>query len=95
MLLQEAATRAGVGTGAPALGRPTCMALPASLLHGTMTSLGCVGNRIYTGLGEDEIYVVLRASDLAKTADQLRLISGANAALRDYARSRREQLSTQ
>jgi len=95
MLLQEAATRAGVGTGAPALGRPTCMALPASLLHGTMTSLGCVGNRIYTGLGEDEIYVVLRASDLAKTADQLQLISGANAALRDYARSRREQLSTQ
>ena len=95
MLLQEAATRAGVGTGAPALGRPTCMALPASLLHGTITSLGCVGNRIYTGLGEDEIYIVLRASDLAKTADQLQVISGANSALRDYARSRREQLSTQ
>jgi uncharacterized protein (DUF169 family) len=31
MLLQEAAGRAGVGTGAPALGRPTCMAPPASL----------------------------------------------------------------
>jgi len=95
MLLQEAATRAGVGTAAPALGRPTCMALPASLLHGTITSLGCVGNRIYTGLGEDELYIVLRASDLAKTARQLQLIGGANAALGDYARSRREQLSTQ
>src|SRR5262250_2538863 len=40
MILQEAATRAGAGTSAPALGRPTCMALPASLEHGTIASLG-------------------------------------------------------
>ncbi len=95
MLLQEAAARAGVGTGAPALGRPTCMALPASLAHGTITSLGCIGNRIYTGLGDDEIYVVLRARDLPAVADALQVIGGANSALRDYARGRREQLSTQ
>jgi len=95
MLLQEAAGRAGVGTGAPALGRPTCMALPASLQHGTITSMGCIGNRIYTGLGEDEMYVVLRGSDLPKVAEALQVIGGANAALRDYARGRREQLSTQ
>ena len=95
MLLQEAAGRAGVGTGAPALGRPTCMALPASLEHGTITSLGCMGNRIYTGLGEDEMYVVLRAKDLPKIVEELQVIGGANAALRDYARGRREQLSTQ
>ncbi len=95
MLLQEAAGRAGVGTGAPALGRPTCMALPASMAHGTITSLGCIGNRIYTGLGDDEIYVVLRAQDLPAVAEALQLIGGANAALRDYARGRREQLSTQ
>ena len=31
MLLNEAAHRAGVGSSTPALGRPTCMALPASL----------------------------------------------------------------
>ena len=95
MLLQEAATRAGVGTGAPALGRPTCMALPASLQHGTIASLGCMGNRIYTGLGEDEMYIVLRASDLSRIAEELQVIGGANSALRDYARGRREQLSTQ
>jgi uncharacterized protein (DUF169 family) len=95
MLLQEAAGRAGVGTGAPALGRPTCMALPASMAHGTITSLGCIGNRIYTGLGDDEIYVVLRAQDLPAVAEALQVIGGANAALRDYARGRREQLSTQ
>jgi len=95
MLLQEAAGRAGVGTGAPALGRPTCMALPASLQHGTISSLGCMGNRIYTGLGEEEMYVVLRGKDLPAVAEALHVIGGANSALRDYARGRREQLSTQ
>src|SRR5882757_5979534 len=94
MLLQEAAGRAGVGIGAPSLGRPTCMALPASVQLGAIVSLGCIGNRVYTGLGEDELYVVLRARDLARVAEELHVISGANAALRDYARGRREQLSS-
>ena len=94
MILQEAAARAGVGAAAPALGRPTCMALPASLQHGTITSLGCIGNRTYTGLGEDELYVVVRGKDLARVAEALTVISGANSALLDYARGRREQLST-
>src|SRR3984957_18119585 len=66
MLLNEAAGRAGVASGMPALGRPTCMALPATLAHGSIMSLGCMGNRVYTGLGEDEMYLVLRGSDLAK-----------------------------
>src|SRR5215475_6807781 len=94
MILQEAAAQAGVGTGAPALGRPTCMALPASLQHGTITSLGCIGNRTYTGLGEDELYVVLRGKDLARVAEALAVISSANSALLEYARGQREQLST-
>lgn len=94
MLLQEAANRAGVGSGAPALGRPTCMALPASLQHGAITSLGCIGNRVYTGLGEDEMYVVLRGKDLAAAVEALKTIGSANMALHDYAKGRREQLST-
>ena len=93
MLLQEAAGRAGVGVGAPSLGRPTCMALPASLQFGAIASLGCIGNRVYTGLGEEEMYVVLRGRDLASVAEALHVIGGANAALRDYARGRQEQLS--
>ncbi|HVM75073.1 MAG TPA: DUF169 domain-containing protein [Candidatus Saccharimonadales bacterium] len=94
MLLNEAAHRAGVGTGVPALGRPTCMALPATLQHGAITSFGCIGNRVYTGLGEDELYVVVRGSDLARVAEALATITTANAALRDYASDRRAQLST-
>lgn len=95
MLLEEAAGRAGLGRGAPALGRPTCMALPASLQYGAIASLGCIGNRIYTGLDDDEMYVVLRGKDLQSVVEALGVISGANAALRDYARGQREKLSSQ
>jgi uncharacterized protein (DUF169 family) len=94
MLLNEAANRAGMESRAPALGRPTCMALPASLQHGAILSLGCTGNRIYTDLGEDEMYFVLRGTDLAVVADSLAVIASANAALNDYARGRRSQLAT-
>src|SRR6202049_3776516 len=56
MLLNEAAMRAGSGGMLPPLGRPSCMALPAALASGTVSSLGCAGNRMYTGLPEDELY---------------------------------------
>jgi len=94
MLLNEAAGRAGVQSGAPALGRPTCMALPASLQHGVILSLGCMGNRVYTGLGEDEMYFVVRGKDLAAVADALATITTANAALNQYATGRRAELAT-
>jgi len=94
MLLNEAANRAGVTSGAPALGRPTCMGLPASLQHGSILSLGCIGNRVYTNLSEDEMYLILRGIDLAKVADALGVITSANAALNDYAKGRHQQLAT-
>jgi uncharacterized protein (DUF169 family) len=93
MLLNEAAGRAGIASGAPALGRPTCMALPASLQAGAILSLGCVGNRVYTGLGEDEMYFVVRGADLAALVDALHVITVANQALRQYAEGRRAELA--
>jgi len=94
MLLNEAAARAGIASGAPALGRPTCMALPASVQAGSILSLGCVGNRVYTGLGEEELYFVVRGKDLGALADALEVITGANDAMREYAEERREQYAT-
>jgi uncharacterized protein (DUF169 family) len=94
MLLSEAAGRAGVRSAAPALGRPTCMALPASMAQGAILSLGCMGNRVYTGLGEDEMYVVLRGRDLSAVVEALGVITSANAALRQYATDRRSRLAT-
>jgi uncharacterized protein (DUF169 family) len=93
MLLNEAAMRAGSGGVLPSLGRPTCMALPAALAKGTVSSLGCIGNRIYTGLGEDELYVVVPGADLEKLAAALETIVSANQALEEYARGRRAQLA--
>jgi uncharacterized protein (DUF169 family) len=93
MLLHEAALHAGKSSGGPALGRPTCMALPAALERGAVLSLGCMGNRVYTGLGEEEIYVVVRGADLEAVTESLETIITANAALADYARNRRAQLS--
>jgi hypothetical protein len=90
----EAASLAEIGSGAPALGRPTCMALPATLQAGSIVSLECVGNRVYTDLGEDELYFVVRGKDLAALADALETITGANSALQQYAQSRRAELAT-
>jgi uncharacterized protein (DUF169 family) len=94
MLLNEAINHAGVASGTPALGRPTCMALPASLQHGAIVSLGCIGNRVYTGLNEDQMYCVVRGQDLEAIADALHVVNSANAALSEYAIGRRQTLST-
>jgi uncharacterized protein (DUF169 family) len=94
MLVQEAAIRAGVAAATPLLGRPTCMALPAALASGVVMSTGCIGNRVYTDVGEDEIYVAIPGRDLARFADALDEIVRANAILEDYHRQRRQQLST-
>jgi uncharacterized protein (DUF169 family) len=94
MLLNEAAMRANSGGALPPLGRPTCMALPAALKSGTVSSLGCIGNRVYTGVGEDELYVAVPGKDLERVAAALRTIVAANQALEEYARGRNAQLAT-
>jgi uncharacterized protein (DUF169 family) len=94
MLLNEAAMRAGSGGSMPLLGRPTCMSLPASLEKGTVSSLGCIGNRVYTGLTDDDLYVAVPGADIEKVAAALAIIVSANHALQEYAQGRRAQLST-
>jgi uncharacterized protein (DUF169 family) len=95
MLLQEAALRAGIASPAPLLGRPTCMALPASIAHGVIASTGCVGNRVYTDLGEDELYAMIPGKDVARVAAEAQTIASANAKLFEYHRERRRVLATQ
>lgn len=95
MLLQEAALRAGVGAQMPFLARPTCMAVPAALASGVVGSTGCIGNRIYTDLGEDELYVVVPGKDVARVAHEVQAIAKANAELSEYHRGRRLALTTE
>jgi uncharacterized protein (DUF169 family) len=94
MLLGEAALRAGVSANAPLLPRPTCMALPAAMAQGVVTSSGCIGNRVYTDLGEDELYAVVPGRDLARVMDELQTIATANAQLAEYHRGKRQALAT-
>jgi uncharacterized protein (DUF169 family) len=94
-LLQEAAIRAGVTSQTNVLARPTCMALPAALAQGLVASTACVGNRVYTALDDDELYVAIPGKDLSLVADQVGTIGAANAALLQYHRDRRQQLATE
>lgn len=94
MLLQEAAMRAGVSVTAPLLGRPTCAALPGALSGGVVASTGCVGNRVYTDVGDDALYVAVPGRDIARVAESLDVIVAANAALRDYHLDRRRTLAS-
>jgi len=93
MLLHEAATRMKV-PAVPLLGRPTCMAVPAAMAGGVASSLGCVGNRVYTGLHDEEFYSVVRGNLLQQLMDEIATITAANVMLSEYHRERSLTLTT-
>lgn len=93
MQLQEAAIRAGAVSPLPLLGRPTCMGLPAAVAQGTLMSSGCIGNRVYTDLEDDALYVMIPGTRLAEVAEAAGTIASANDALRAYHLERRQTLT--
>jgi uncharacterized protein (DUF169 family) len=94
LILQEAALRTGIGLQISLFGRPTCMSLPAVLTQGMVTSAGCLGNRVYTDLGEDELYVLVPGRVLQKIADAVQGIAESNSKITEYHRERRKSLRT-
>jgi uncharacterized protein (DUF169 family) len=89
MLLAEAAQAAGVAGVGAMLGRPTCAVLPESLQSGkTSASLGCIGNRVYTGLGDDEGYYAIPGSQVAEVVKKMAVITEANRQLEVFHRAR-------
>jgi uncharacterized protein (DUF169 family) len=94
MLLQEAATRHG-SPAEPLYGRPTCMAIPAVQSQAVASSLGCIGNRIYTELSENDLYVTIAGKEIEAVARQLATIVKANAALTDHHNGRKATLTSQ
>jgi uncharacterized protein (DUF169 family) len=95
MLLEEAAMRVGVLAKLPLLARPTCMAIPAALQHGVVASAGCVGNRIYTEIGDHELYAAIPGRSLQSVCEALRTIADANSTLEQYYELRKRELATQ
>jgi uncharacterized protein (DUF169 family) len=89
MRLAEAALAAGVGANAALMGRPTCAALPEAMrTQQGMASLGCIGNRVYTDMPDDELYYALPGKHLAAVLEKLAIIVKANEELEKYHRAR-------
>ena len=94
MLLAEAAQSAGVGSGAPTLGRPTCAVLPqAQQTMRASASFGCVGNRVYTGARETEGYYAIPGAALLAIEAKLEVVLHANAELGKFHQARKAALS--
>ena len=89
MALAEAAHAAGAACQTSMVGRPTCAAIPEVMQTGlSATNLGCVGNRVYTELGDDELYFAFAGRQLGKIVDRLVAIVNANKQLEQYHRER-------
>jgi uncharacterized protein (DUF169 family) len=89
MLLAEAANAAGLSHEGGLMGRPTCAMIPAAMQAGrVVTSLGCIGNRVYTALGDEEFYAAIPGSQLATLLDKLAVIAAANRELERFHRDR-------
>ncbi len=94
MLLAEAAQAAGVGAQTGLMGRPTCAAIPEAMrTQHAVASLGCIGNRIYTGLRDDELYFALPGKHLNAVTVKLATIVEANSQLESYHRAKQASLS--
>ena len=92
MLVSEAARAAGVGDATPVMGRPACAMIPQSAAtHASVTSVGCIGNRVYTGLRDDELYITVPGSAVGKVLDQIATVLEANIALEQFHRDRAMQ----
>jgi uncharacterized protein (DUF169 family) len=93
MLVAEAAWAAGLAGDAAAMGRPACAMIPAALAGpGGVTSLGCIGNRVYTGLGDDELYFTIPGARVGDVVERLEAVLNANRELEKYHQARRASL---
>lgn len=89
MLLTEAALAAGFGPHDGIRARPTCALVPHTLDYGRLTaSFGCIGNRVYTGLKDSELYFAMPSSRLPQLAAELEKIIAANQQLEAFHQAR-------
>jgi uncharacterized protein (DUF169 family) len=71
------------------MGRPACAMLPQAIAAASgVASVGCIGNRVYTGLGDDEMYFAVPGPAIGRVLEQLGVMQTANAALEAFHRQR-------
>ena len=94
MLLAEAASAAGAPVHGGVMGRPTCAFIPVTTDDGrAAASAGCIGNRVYTGLRDDEMYFSIPGGQLDAVVSKLETIVRANNELETFHRNRRSAIS--
>jgi uncharacterized protein (DUF169 family) len=94
MLISEAARAAGIFESAAAMGRPACAMIPqAARSAAGVASVGCIGNRVYTELGDGELYFAVPGQALPQVLEQLDVMLTANAALETFHRERAAALA--
>ena len=92
MLLVEAATAAEVEIDNGIMGRPTCAVIPAVIQSDAgASSLGCIGNRVYTALSDDDFYLAFPGKHIDAIIDKLAMIINANRELEAYHQQRQEE----
>ena len=95
MLIYEAAIKAGAGNALThALGRPACAVLPLTTSSGqTSISLGCKGNRTFTGLADELMYVSIPGDKWDAVVEKLAEVSEANSTMGSYYQGRKQQFA--
>ncbi|HUJ39508.1 MAG TPA: DUF169 domain-containing protein [Candidatus Acidoferrales bacterium] len=94
MLLAEAAAAAGAPVHGGVMGRPTCAFIPVTADQGqAAASAGCIGNRVYTGLRDDEMYFSIPGPKLEAVVAKLETIAHANTELQSFHQNRRASAS--
>jgi uncharacterized protein (DUF169 family) len=93
MLLSEALHAASARAATPPVMRPACAMLPQVLAsERAATSFGCTGNRVYTGLPDDEMWHTLPGAHLPTIIEKLSAIVGANSAIAAFHEGRVEEV---
>jgi uncharacterized protein (DUF169 family) len=96
MLIYETALRAGAGAAlSNTLGRPACAVLPLASKTGLSSlSLGCMGNRTFSGLPDEELYVCIPSRHWAGVLAKLTEIGKANSEMQQFYRNQKAQFAT-
>jgi uncharacterized protein (DUF169 family) len=82
MLLTEAARAVGLFRDSATMGRPACAMVPECLSSGKVVlSLGCTGNRVFTGLQDHEGYLAIPGNAIESVCNSLVTLLRANEVL--------------
>ena len=95
MLIYETALRSGAGPAlANTLGRPACAVLPLTSKTGLASlSLGCIGNRTFTGLPDEELYICIPGGHWSSLVSKLTEIGKANSEMQQHYRNHQAQFA--